>query len=134
MQAGTYLLLLIGYGTLLLMLTMSPEYWHGTKTVKNISKVDYKIEREVTIAFKDSKCRQTVLLNPKKSVEIMITEGPIKGTKIVLLNPLDNHKTRIDVMWNIKLAGFLGVFTGIVKRHIAKGTDEALVRIAEAVE
>jgi len=111
-----------------------PRYWHGTKTVTNISKVDYKIEREVTIAFKDSKCRQTVLLNPKKSVEIMITKGPIKGTKIVLLNPLDNHKTRIDVMWNIKLAGFLGVFTGIVKRHIAKGTDEALVRIAEAVE
>ncbi|MCY1155041.1 MAG: hypothetical protein MOP49_352 [Nitrososphaera sp.] len=111
-----------------------PRYWHGTKTVKNISKADYKIEREVTIAFKDSKCRQTVLLNPKKSVEIMITEGPIKGTKIVLLNPLDNHKTRIDVVWNIKLAGFLGVFTGIVKRHIAKGTDEALVRIAEAVE
>ena len=102
--------------------------------MKNISKVDYKIEREVTITFKDSKCRQTVLLNPKKSVEIMITEGPIKGTKIVLLNPLDNHKTRIDVVWNIKLAGFLGVFTGMVKRHIAKGTDEALVRIAEAVE
>ena len=111
-----------------------PRYWHGTKTVKNISKVDYKIEREVTIAFKDSKCRQTVLLKPKKSVEIMITEGPIKGTKIVLLNPLDNHKTRIDVVWNIKLAGILGVFTGMVKRHIAKGTDEALVRIAEAVE
>lgn len=111
-----------------------PKYWHGTKTVKNISKDNNKIEREVTIAFKDSKCRQTVLLNPKKSVEIMITEGPIKGTKIVLLNPLDNHKTRIDVIWNIKLAGFLGVFTGIVKRHIAKGTDEALVRIAEAVE
>jgi ribosome-associated toxin RatA of RatAB toxin-antitoxin module len=111
-----------------------PKYWHGTKTVKNISKVGDKIEREVTIAFKDSKCRETVLLNPKKSVEIMITEGPIKGTKIVLLNPLDNHKTRIDVVWNIKLAGFLGVFTGMVKRHIAKGTDEALVRIAEAVE
>ena len=111
-----------------------PKYWHGTKTVKNISRDNNRIEREVTIAFKDSKCRQTVLLNPKKSVEIMITEGPIKGTKIVLLNPLDNHKTRIDVVWNIKLAGFLGVFTGMVKRHIAKGTDEALVRIAEAVE
>ncbi len=111
-----------------------PRYWHGTKTVKNISKVGDKIEREVTIAFKDSKCRETVLLNPKKSVEIMITEGPIKGTKIVLLNPLDNHKTRIDVVWNIKLAGFLGVFTGMVKRHIAEGTDEALVRIAKTVE
>ena len=111
-----------------------PKYWHGTKTVKNISRDNNRIEREVTIAFKDSKCRQTVLLNPNKSVEIIITEGPIKGTKTVLLNPLDNHKTRIDVVWNIKLAGFLGVFTGMVKRHILKGTDEALVRIAEAVE
>jgi ribosome-associated toxin RatA of RatAB toxin-antitoxin module len=111
-----------------------PKYWRGTKTVKNISKAENKVEREVTIAFKDSKCRQTVLLNPKKSVEIMITAGPIRGTKTVLLNPLDNQKTRVDVVWNIKLAGFLGLFTGVVKRHIAEGTDEALVRIAKAVE
>ena len=111
-----------------------PKYWRGTKTVKNISKVENKIEREVTIAFKDSKCRQTVLLTPKKSVEIMITQGPIRGTKTVLLDPLDNHKTRIDVVWNVKLTGFLGLFTGVVKRHIAEGTDEALFRIAKAVE
>jgi ribosome-associated toxin RatA of RatAB toxin-antitoxin module len=111
-----------------------PKYWRGTKTVKNISKAENKIEREVTIAFKDSKCRQTVLLTPKKLVEIMITQGPIRGTKTVLLDPLDNHKTRIDVVWNIKLTGFLGLFTGVVKRHIAEGTDEALFRIAKAVE
>ena len=111
-----------------------PTYWRGTKTVKNISKAENKIEREVTIAFKDSKCRQTVLLTPKKSVEIMITQGPIRGTKTVLLDPLDNHKTRIDVVWNVKLTGFLGLFTGVVKRHIAEGTDEALFRIAKAVE
>ena len=111
-----------------------PKYWRGTKTVKNISKAENKIEREVTIAFKDSKCRQTVLLTPKKSVEIMITQGPIRGIKTVLLDPLDNHKTRIDVVWNVKLTGFLGLFTGVVKRHIAEGTEEALVRIAKAVE
>jgi ribosome-associated toxin RatA of RatAB toxin-antitoxin module len=111
-----------------------PKYWRGTKTVKNISKAENKIEREVTIAFKDSKCRQTVLLTPKKSVEIMITQGPIRGTKTVLLDPLDNYKTRIDVVWNVKLTGFLGLFTGVVKRHIAEGTDEALFRIAKAVE
>jgi carbon monoxide dehydrogenase subunit G len=110
------------------------KYWRGTKTVKNISKAENKIEREVTIAFRDSKCRQTVLLNPKKSVEIMITQGPIRGTKLVLLNPLENHKTRVDVVWNIKLSGFLGLFTRMVKKHIAEGTDEALLRIAKAVE
>lgn len=110
-----------------------PEYWHGTKTVKNISRSGNTIEREVTIAFKDSKCRQTVVLNPKKSVEITIAEGPLKGTKAVTLSP-SGDKTRIDVVWDIKLAGFLGMFTGMVKKHIAEGTDEALERIAKAVE
>ena len=111
-----------------------PQYWHGTKTVKNISRAGNKIEREVTIAFRDSKCRQTVLLDPQKSVEIMITEGPIKGTKTVMLSPSGNLKTRIDVVWNIKLAGFLSMFTGMLKKHIAEGTEEALDRIAKAVE
>lgn len=111
-----------------------PKYWHGTKTVKNISRDNNRIEREVTIAFKDSRCRQTVLLNPNKSVEIIITGGPIKGTKTVMLHPLDNRKTRIDVVWKIKLTGFLSIFSGMVKGHISKGTDEALVRIAEAAE
>jgi|SRR5581483_11699258 len=110
-----------------------PQYWHGTKTVKNISKNGNTIEREVTISFKDSRCLQTVVLNPKKSVEITITGGPMKGTKVVTLNPTGD-KTRIDVAWDIKLAGFLGMFTGMVKKHIAEGTEEALDRIAKAVE
>ena len=110
-----------------------PRYWHGTKAVKNISRNGNVIEREVTIAFKDSKCRQTVVLNPKKSIEITITDGPMKGTKVVTLNALGDT-TRVDVVWDIKLAGFLGMFSGMVKKHIAEGTEEALARIAKAVE
>ena len=110
-----------------------PQYWHGTKTVKNISKSGNTIEREVTIAFKDSRCRQTVVLNPKKSVEIAITEGPLKGTKIITLSPSGNN-TKIDVVWDIKLSGILSMFTGMVKKHISEGTEEALTRIAKAVE
>jgi carbon monoxide dehydrogenase subunit G len=110
-----------------------PQYWHGTKAVKNIIKNGNVIEREVTIAFKDSKCRQTVVLNPKKSIEIKIRDGPMKGTKVVTLNP-SGDRTRIDVVWEIKLAGFLGMFSGMVKKHIAEGTEEALARVAKAVE
>lgn len=110
-----------------------PKYWHGTKAVKNISRNGNVIEREVTIAFRDSKCRQTVVLNPKKSIQITITDGPMKGTKVVTLKP-SGDRTRIDVVWEIKLAGFLGMFSGMVKKHIAEGTEEALARIAKAVE
>ncbi len=110
-----------------------PAYWHGTKSVRNISRNGNVIERDVTIAFRDSRCRQTVILDPKKSVTINITEGPFKGTKKVTLIPVGD-KTRVEVVWDIKLAGFLGVFSGMVKKHIAEGTEEALERIAKAVE
>ena len=110
-----------------------PKYWHGTKSVSNISKNGNVVEREVIIAFKDSKCRETVVIDPEKSVEIRITDGPMRGTKTVALSPVGD-KTKVDVVWDIKLAGFLGMFTGMVKKHIAEGTEEALDRIAKAVE
>jgi carbon monoxide dehydrogenase subunit G len=110
-----------------------PKYWHGTKTVRNISRSGNITEREVTIAFRDSRCRQTVVLHPENRVEITITEGPMKGTKTITLTPV-GEKTRIDASWDIKFAGFLGMFTGMVKKHIAEGTEEALDRIAKAVE
>jgi carbon monoxide dehydrogenase subunit G len=110
-----------------------PKYWHGTKTVKNISRSGNTTEREVTIAFRDSRCRQTVVLYPENRVEITITEGPMKGTKTITLTPA-GEKTRIDAAWDIKFAGFLGMFTGMVKKHISEGTEEALDRIAKAVE
>ncbi|HJS82774.1 MAG TPA: SRPBCC family protein [Nitrososphaera sp.] len=110
-----------------------PKYWHGTKTVRNIRKSGNTIEREVTISFRDSVCRQTVVLEPERSVDIAITEGPMKGTKKVTLSPV-GEKTRIDAIWDIRFAGFLGMFTSMVKKHIADGTEEALDRIAKAVE
>ena len=91
------------------------------------------MEREVTIAFKNSLTRQTVVLDPDKSIDITITEGPMKGSKKITLVP-DGDRTRVDVVWDIKLAGFLGMFTGMVKKHIGEGTDDALERIAKAVE
>ena len=35
-----------------------PEFWHGTKSIKNISKTGNTIEREVVIAFRNSKYRR----------------------------------------------------------------------------
>ncbi len=110
-----------------------PQYWHGTRSVKNLERKGNVIEREVVIAFKDSKCRETVTLDPEKSVKINITDGPMRGTKVITLNP-SGGSTKINVVWDIKLAGFLGMFTGMVKKHIAEGTNEALDRIAKAVE
>ena len=106
-----------------------PKYWHGTKSVKNLNVSGNTITREVIIAFKNSKCMETVVLNPMKSIEVNITEGPMKGSKIITLNNADD-KTKVDVVWDIKLSGMMSMFTGMVKGHIEQGTKDALERIS----
>ena len=63
-------------------LDREPEFWHGTKSIKNISKSDNTIEREVVIAFRNSLCKEIVLLEPMKSITTTIVEGPIRGKRL----------------------------------------------------
>ncbi|MGB8935894.1 MAG: SRPBCC family protein, partial [Candidatus Nitrosopolaris sp.] len=65
-----------------------PEFWHGTKSIKNISKTENTVEREVVIAFRNSKCREIVRLDNKKSINIEIIEGPIRGRKTITLKTI----------------------------------------------
>ncbi|MEM0441941.1 MAG: hypothetical protein QW450_02140, partial [Candidatus Nitrosocaldus sp.] len=56
-------------------------------------------------------------------------DGPMIGHKIVTLTDL-NGKTRIDVLWDIRLKGMLSIFSSMVKGHIEEGTKDALERIS----
>ena len=110
-----------------------PKFWKGTKEIKNISKEENKITREITIAFKDSKCMQEVTLEPKQKILATFTKGIIDGTKTIELIPIEDT-TEVEVTWDIKLSGLLGMFTGMVKKHIKSGTDQALESIKQEVE
>ena len=108
-----------------------PEFWHGTKSIRNISKKGNTIERDVVIAFKNSVCREIVQLDPKKGINTKIVRGPIKGTKTLILTSIDSNATSITVNWNIELSGFYRLFSGMIRKHIHKGTEEALERISK---
>ena len=110
-----------------------PKFWRGTKEVRNISKEGNTIIREVTIAFKDSKCMQKVTLFPKQKIEVQFTKGIIEGSKTVMLTSQEN-KTRIDVLWDMKLSGMMGMFTGMIKKHIQSGTEQALQSIKQEAQ
>lgn len=111
-----------------------PEFWHGTKSIKNISKSGNIVEREVVIAFKNSVCKETVTIVPMKSITTDITEGPLKGKKVVVINPDGDKASVVDVEWDIRLSGFMGIFSKMVKKHILEGTNDALNRISKVVE
>ena len=110
-----------------------PKFWKGTKSVRNISKEGDTITREITIAFKDKKCMQNVTLLPKSRIEAVFTDGIINGQKIVSLEQADSVCT-LEAFWDIKLSGMMGMFTGMIKKHIQSGTEQALESIKKEVE
>jgi len=110
-----------------------PKFWKGTKEIKNISKDGNVINREITIAFRDQKCLQEVRLEPKKKIEVRFTKGIINGEKIISLIPKD-EKTILHTIWDIKLTGMMGMFTGMIKKHIKSGTEQAMQSIKEEIE
>ena len=110
------------------------KYYKGLNDVKNISKDSNKIEREVTVGFLKHKARQTIILNPKKSVEIRMTKGPILGMKVTTLSQIDEGKARIDVSWNFTPSGVPAFVHEMIKIEITNGTKEALKKIANECE
>ena len=116
-------------------LDKEPSYWHGMRSIRNMIQTDTNIiQREVIISYRNSRCIETVMLNPKHSIEVKITEGPLYGSKTIKLKSAEQDKTIIDILWNVKLVGLLEVFTLIVKMYIAKQTEKALEGIASAAE
>lgn len=110
-----------------------PKFWKGTKEVKNISKENNLVRREITIAFRDKKCLQDVSLYPKEKIEANFTKGIIQGTKTINLSS-KGETTKLETIWDIKLGGMMGMFTGMIKKHIKNGTEQALQSIKEEAE
>ena len=110
-----------------------PKFWMGTKEVRNISKEGNTINREVIIAFRNQKCLQQVKIYPKEKIEARFTKGIIDGEKIVSLTAKDK-KTILSTYWDIKLTGMMGMFTGMIKKHIKSGTEQAMQSIKEETE
>jgi len=110
-----------------------PKFWNGTKEIRNISKKGNLVHREITIAFRDQKCLQEITLYPKEKIQAVFTKGIIKGTKTINLNKKDSI-TQLDAIWDIKLSGMMGMFTGMVKKHIKSGTEQALQSIKHEAE
>ncbi|HKU82442.1 MAG TPA: SRPBCC family protein [Candidatus Nitrosocosmicus sp.] len=111
-----------------------PNFWHGIKAVKNIHREGNTIERETTISFRHSRCIELVTLTPQKQIVTVIREGPIVGTKIINLTRINAKECEIKVEWDVHVKGLMSLFTFYIKKHILKGTNDALERIAKKIE
>ena len=110
-----------------------PRFWKGTKELRNISRDGNQISREITIAFRDQKCLQQVTIIPKETIKAIFTKGVIVGEKVLTLKNMEDS-CELEAIWDVKLSGKMGMFTGIIKKHIKSGTEQALQEIKKEVE
>ena len=110
-----------------------PEYWHGIKSVKIIKREGNVVEREAFISFKNSKCIERLILDDNFKIKVEMLKGPLVGKKTISLEKIGDQKTRIDVIWDVHLSGFLNIFTIFIKNHIIRGTEYAISRISKKV-
>ena len=114
-------------------LDSEPKFWRGTKETKIISRDGNVITREIIIAFRDSKCMQKITLEPKERIHAEFTEGIIKGSKTLNLKSKDNGSL-LEANWDVKMSGLAGMFTGMIKKHIRSGTEQAIESIKKQAE
>ena len=110
-----------------------PKFWKGTKETKIISRDCNVVTREIIIAFRDSKCMQKITVQPKEKIYAEFTKGIIKGSKTLNLKPNDGSSV-LEANWDIKMTGLAGMFTGMVKKHIRSGTEQAIESIKQKAE
>ena len=114
-------------------LDAEPKFWRGTKETKIISRDGNLITREIVIAFRDSKCMQKITLEPKERIHAEFTKGIIKGSKTLILKT-KNDGSVLEANWDVKMGGLAGMFTGMIKKHIRSGTEQAIKSIKQQAE
>lgn len=111
-----------------------PAFWKGTKAVRTLSRQGNVVERETTLAFRERTSRERVTLDPPRRVVHEILDGPMRGTKTVILAAAEHETTEVRVVWDVTLKGFLKLGTRTFARHMAEVTEHALQRIKDAAE
>ena len=112
------------------------EHWGAIKDIKVIKRDGNTIEREAMVgprAFA-RKSRQTLVLDPKKSIQLTMAGEGMTGERKVTLVPMGKNSTRVEVSWEIEVRGVPGFVEGIVKGQIAKATEDALKKFKKEAE
>ncbi len=117
----------------------NPDYW-PISIVKNISKSDNIVEREVTVPappFMDNKAHQIITIIPEQfTIVENQTQGAVTGVKTISLQQAgsDSNKTEVSIVWNLDMSKIPDIAKGFAKDGISNSVDEALNKIANAAK
>ncbi|MDA4131021.1 MAG: SRPBCC family protein [Thaumarchaeota archaeon] len=114
------------------------KYWDALRRVKILAKKENEIEREVRIPrgpLGEAKSHQKLVVDSgTKSSTLLMTKGPMLGTRKIELQKISGKGTRIDVHWEFEMKGVPSFALGFVRDNISEVTTKALAQIAKEAE
>jgi uncharacterized protein YndB with AHSA1/START domain len=112
------------------------KYWSQIRDIKVTKAEGNVLERNATVGSKafGHGSHQVIVFDPKKTITLTMTGGPMDGERTITLVPMGKNSTRVDVVWNLKLKGVPGFVQSLVKGQISKTTEQALEKMAKAAE
>jgi uncharacterized membrane protein len=110
------------------------ERWGAIRDVKIVKREGSTIEREATVGPRGHKTRQTLWLEPKKTIQLRFVGDGLKGERRVSLVPLGKNETRVDVSWRVEVDGIPAFVHGLVKHQLSRSTQDALKKFKEEAE
>ncbi len=109
-----------------------PRFWNLMKAIRNISKSEKEIVRQVTLG-KTEKCNQKITFLPKEAVHVLWTKGVITGEKDIVLTSLGNA-TLLEVKMDYKISGPARFFPGAITDDLHLEAEMAVELIKEKAE
>ena len=112
-------------------------YWPLIKDSKILKRTANTIEREATILrgpLGDVKSVQTLSMVPKKSITLRMIQGPLIGTRKIIIGSLGSNRTRVEIIWEFELQGIPRFAESFVKDRISRVTEDALSQMAKETE
>ncbi len=109
-----------------------PKFWNLMKAIRNISKSEKGIVRQVTLG-KTEKCHQKITFLPNEAVHVLWTKGVITGEKDIVLNSLGNA-TLLEIKMDYKISGPARFFPRAITDEIQMEAEMAVELIKEKAE
>lgn len=102
-----------------------PQYWHGTKSLRVLERMDGKVVAQTKFAFGGSG-REEISTDPaSKTLLQRYVAGPFTGTQTVRV-----VGKRLEARWDIEFHGLFRIGSGRTAGHFKSGTVHALERLS----
>lgn len=110
------------------------EYWGAIKEIKVIKREGNMLQRKATVGPRHHETDQTLVFDPKKSIQLDFVGEGIRGQRRITLVSQGEESSRVDVLWEVEVSGVPGFVRGLVESSISKATEDALKKLKQKAE